>query len=419
MRELVGFGIDALLIGGAVIFLGLSGWFCLEAIAALLRDRSQLNPKPRSRSAVAVLVPAHNEEICLSETLAKLQAELNSLEGTARLVVVADNCTDSTATIARDKGAIVLERHDLTQVGKGYAIDYGLQYLAADAPEMVVLVDADCLVEPGAIANLIDCVSTSGRPAQATYLMAKPPAPSAKDAVSAFAFTVKNLVRPLGLSRLGLPCLLTGTGMAFPWSVLRSVELANGHLVEDMKLSLDLTISGYAPMYCPQARVIGQLPQQDRAARSQRTRWEHGHLQSILTYVPDLIKVAIQKRRPEVLALALELSVPPMALFVTMWLALWLTSLGWGAIASQAFAGIVGAWSAAILATAAGLCLIVGVLSAWVRFGQTDLSLNQLLSIPFYILWKIPMYFRFLWRPQQAWVRTERDAAPNQIESLE
>ncbi len=403
VREIVVFTINALFAVGAFIFLGLSGWFCLEAIAALFPIRSRLNLTSRLQS-VAVLVPAHNEEVCLPETLATLQAELKLLEHPARLVVVADNCTDSTAMIAQNQGAIVVERHDLTQVGKGYAIDYGLRYLEADAPDIVVLVDADCLVKAGAIANLIDCVSTSGRPAQSTYLMTKPSEPSAKDAVSVFAFTVKNLVRPLGLLRFGLPCLLTGTGMAFPWAVLRSVDLASGHLVEDMKLSLDLTIGGCAPIYCPEARVTGQLPQHDRAARSQRTRWEHGHLQSILTDVPALIKTAIQKRRPEALALALELAVPPMALFVMLWLVLWTVSLGWGLIS--------GNWSAAILATAAGLCLIVAVVSAWVKFGQADLSLNQLLSIPFYILWKIPMYLQFLVRPQQAWVRTERDASP-------
>ncbi|HEU0077392.1 MAG TPA: glycosyltransferase, partial [Longimicrobiaceae bacterium] len=154
-------------------------------------------------------------------------------------------------------------------------------------------------------------VVETGMPAQAVYLLERPSRPGPKDLVSALAFMVKNLVRPSGLGRLGLPCLLTGTGMAFPWETIRAAKLASGNIVEDMQLGLDLALAGHAPLFCEQARVTGKLPEQSKAAVSQRTRWEHGHLQTLITQVPRLLTGAMRKRRFGALALALELAVPP------------------------------------------------------------------------------------------------------------
>jgi len=83
------------------------------------------------------------------------------------------------------------------------------------------------------------------------YDMEQPPNPTPKDSISALAFLVKNLVRPSGLKQLGFPSLLTGIGMAFPWSIIRSVSLASDNIVEDMQMSLDLAIAGHPTVFCP------------------------------------------------------------------------------------------------------------------------------------------------------------------------
>jgi glycosyltransferase involved in cell wall biosynthesis len=219
LNQLMSSCVNSVALVSALSFLILSGVLLVECFAALLPTSKRATGTPQS-SRVAVLVPAHNEELGLNATLTTVLPQLNSHD---RLVVIADNCTDATPEIARKAGAIVLERQDLTQIGKGYALDYGVRYLAADPPDVVIVIDADCHAQPDAIARLKHMALTTGRPAQATYLMEKPAVPSSKDAVSAFAFTVKNLVRPLGLSQLNLPCLLTGTGMAFPWAAIRSM----------------------------------------------------------------------------------------------------------------------------------------------------------------------------------------------------
>lgn len=393
--------LDKILLLCALGLLIPSGVLFIECVTALFWQpadvtEAEVNKHPK----LTVLVPAHNEASCIRTTLETVTPQLQPQD---QLVVVADNCNDDTAAIARAAGATVIERQDSERRGKGYALDYGLQFIEANPPDVVVLVDADCRVEPDVIRRITRRAIATGRPVQAVYLMEKPENPGPKDAVSAFAFKVKNLVRPLGLTQLGFPCPLTGSGMAFPWSVIRSVELASGHIVEDMKLGLDLAIAGYPTNLCATAHVIGCLPQQQQASESQRTRWEHGHLQTLLTYAPLLLIAAVQQKRFDLFVMALDLAVPPLSLLVALWV---------GAMGATLLAiSILGTFGIpALLLATAGMLLISAILAAWVRFGQTDLSTLTLLTIPLYIVWKIPLYFRFLIKPQRKWIRTSRES---------
>ncbi|TAG67358.1 MAG: glycosyltransferase, partial [Oscillatoriales cyanobacterium] len=318
-----------------------------------------------------------------------------------RLLVIADNCTDATAEIARNSGASAIERHDTERKGKGYALDFGLTAIASDPPEVIIMVDADCICQPDAIDKLARVAMAEQRPVQATYLMEQPPNPTPKDSISALAFLVKNLVRPSGLKQLGFPSLLTGTGMAFPWLIIRDVPLASSNIVEDMQMSLDLAIAGHPTVFCPEARVTGCLPQQEQVAKTQRTRWEHGHLQTLLTQTPRLATASIEQQRFDLMAIALDLAVPPLSLLVAIWLATFAASI---------LAAIIGASAIpAILLGVQGLLILVSIVSAWAKFGRADISGATLLSVPFYILWKIPLYLGFILKRQTKWVRTERD----------
>ncbi|EAZ91544.1 glycosyltransferase family 2 protein [Crocosphaera chwakensis] len=345
-----------------------------------------------------ILIPAHNEEIIIKTTLNSLLPQVKSPE---QIIVVADNCSDQTAAIARQYKVTVLERQDDENRGKGYALDYGLNYLKNQSPNIIVLIDADCYITPDTIKKLVHKSSITQKPVQALYLLEKPENPSPKDLISALAFLVKNQVRSTGLSRLGLPCLLAGTGMAFPWQALEKISLASGNIVEDMQLGVDLALCGYSPIFCPDAQVTGILPQQSSAAKTQRTRWEHGHIQTILNQVPRLLKGSIVQRRFDLLALALELSVPPLSLLVMLLI---------GGIMITITAGLFGgSWLPSIILGVGGLCLISGILMGWAKFGRKEIPGFALLTIPFYLLWKIPIYFAFLVRPESQWVRTDRD----------
>lgn len=345
-----------------------------------------------------ILMPAHNEELGISDCLRDLVREVDSPK---QVLVVADNCTDQTAAIARSHGVNVIERQDLARMGKGYALDYGLRHLDSVQPDVVVVVDADCFVHPGGIHRIVQLAFRENRPVQAVYLMQTPETPSQRDLISALAFLFKNLVRPAGMAQLGLPCWLTGTGMAFPWSVIRRVSLGSGNLVEDMQMSVDLAIAGSAPLFCAAAEIGGRLPSQQASAKQQRIRWEHGHLKTLKTQVPRLLAAAIRQRRFELMALALDLAIPPLALLVLLWVGSCLLAL-----IGFAASGIL---LPLVISSLSGVFLFAAVLSGWYQFGRSLVPLSALLSVPFYVLWKVPLYFAFLFRPQAKWVRTDRD----------
>lgn len=230
--------------------------------------------------------------------------------------------------------------------------------------------------------------------------MDQPDHPSLKDRISMFSLTVKNLVRLKGLNRLGWHSLLTGSGMAFPWSVISKVSLAGSKTTDDMQLTVDLVIAGDSPIFCQEALVTGRL-MKNKHAQSQRMRWEHGHIEMILVEVPRLLKEFIKQRRIELLVLALDIFVPPLSLLVMM-----------GLIATMIcyLAVTIGAsLLPAAIASIAGCFIVVGVLLAWWQYGRNNLSLLSLIAIPFYVLSKIPIYLKFVVQPQSRWLRTERD----------
>jgi len=351
-----------------------------------------------ARLPVAVLVPAHDEAEGIGATL---ESVLPQIAKGDRVLVVADNCSDATADVARAAGAEVVERVDPDRRGKGHALDFGVRALAANPPAVVILVDADCHVEPGAISRLALACAESRSPVQALYTMRAPPDAGLRQRIAAFAWIVRNQVRPLGLSRWRLPCQLMGTGMAFPWPLLRDAPLASSHLVEDMKLGIDLAIAGTPPRFCPQARVTSTFPADAEGAASQRTRWEHGHLSMIGTAAPRLLWAGIRRGRLELVALALDLCVPP--------LAAWVLALVGVTVAGAALSACGGAGLPLAVALVA-LCLVLAAIAmARAAYAQDLVSWGDLLAVPAYVVAKLPLYARFLRRRQVDWVRTRRD----------
>ncbi|MCE9606892.1 MAG: glycosyltransferase family 2 protein [Planctomycetia bacterium] len=353
------------------------------------------------RPSVDVLIPAHNEEDVLEATLRSVAAQI--LPGD-RILVVADNCSDSTAAIARRAGAEVAERHDTVRRGKGYALDHGLRVSKQNAREVVVIVDADCTLGPGALDLLARTADERRGPVQAHYRMTCLARPTPRDIVSRFAVMMKNLVRQQGVTSLGGSCILTGSGMAFPRAVLEHVELSSGNLVEDMQLSFDLLLAGYVPTFCVEAEVVAPLPNQHGASIAQRTRWEHGHLQTLLHRAPRLFWAGLRQRRAVLLGAAMDLAVPPLSLLVVAWCGALGASLLGIACGTNAVAALV--------ALGSGCLLLASVLIAHFRFnGETTLA-ALLTAVPYYVCGKLPIYFSFLLRRQTVWVRTDRATGP-------
>ncbi|MES3012836.1 MAG: glycosyltransferase family 2 protein, partial [Pseudomonadota bacterium] len=310
-------------------------------------------------------------------------------------------CSDATAAVARAAGAEVVERSNPVLRGKGYALDHGVRWLERDPPAVVVIVDADCIVAPHGLEKLAQRCLATGRPIQALYLMHALAGAGLGLRIAEFAWLVKNKLRPLGGAALGWPCQLMGTGMAFPWEVLRAAPLATGHLVEDMQLGLDLAAAGRPPLFCPQARVSSVFPGDVEGARAQRTRWEHGHLSVIVAVGPRMLWRALTRRSWALLGMALDLMVPPLAALVLTLAVLCLTGAAWWLVAGDVRPVGVAVGALALLGA--------GVLLVWQRDGRHIVALKELLGLPLYVAAKIPLYVQLFTKRQIDWVRTKRD----------
>lgn len=373
-----------------------------ECLLAVLPVRRQRASGGGARPRLAVIVPAHDEEGAVHKTVRSVSQQLQAGD---RLIVVADNCTDRTAEQARRAGATVWERRDDAHRGKGYAIRFALERLREDPPEVVVNIDADSIPAPGCIDRVARLAARYGRPVQAAYLMSSQPGAergaTSLSAVSAFAVLTKNYVRPRGLQRLGLPCLLAGSGMAFPWQVLEKVPHPSDHIVEDIRFTTDLAMAGRSPLPCVETAVYSSLPSQAAAFLSQRTRWEHGHLSTIGSEAPRLALSLLRSPRLQTLAILLELAVPPLGFLV-------LVSVAASAVFAAA-SWAAGIWLPAMILLGAALWAVLGLAAAWLRFGRQTLPAAELLAIPRYLAAKLPLYGRFFTSRQRDWVRTERE----------
>lgn len=393
--------VNGLLLAGTALLV-LPALLLLVQIVLALRQPPPLPAQPRP-ARIAVLIPAHNEGHGVRATIMQTLSQLGPDD---RVLVVADNCNDDTAAQARLVGAEVVERHDAERRGKGYALDFGVRHLEmlaqheGHSPDVVLVLDADCVLSPGLIPRVAGLAQAHGRPVQASYLM-HAPTPGLKARVAEFAMRVKNLARSRGMFRLGLPCQLLGTGMAFPWAVALRAPLASGHLAEDMQLGVRLARDGTPPLFCEDVLVTSVFAASQEGERSQRTRWEHGHLSLLVGEGPKLLWEALRRGRLAQAMLVMDMLVPPLALLagllvvVTLAQAIWALLTGW-------VAGLV----LALLGVAA---LLVAIVAARHRFAAELIGLGELLKAPVYVLAKLPIYLSFVVRRQTEWVRTKRD----------
>jgi cellulose synthase/poly-beta-1,6-N-acetylglucosamine synthase-like glycosyltransferase len=391
--------IGLLLGAAAVCILIPSAVFFTEIVCACFA-RAQLIetiPKRPGGARVAVLVPAHNEEDGIGPMLAAMMPQLAAGD---RVLVVADNCTDATAERGRAAGAEVVERFDANLRGKGYALDFGLSALAADPPAVVLILDADCQLGPGALDLLAARAFAAEAPMQAGYDMRAPAEGGAATRFASFAWMLKTHARPTGMTVLGLPCQLMGTGMAIPWPSIRRINLATGNIVEDIKMGLDLAGIGAAPVFCPRARVVSDFPATGRGLAVQRQRWETGSLKTAMLTAPRMLVLGLLRRNWRLAAMAADLVVPPLVMLLA-------ASLAGLALALLAVVAGGAALPAAIFVLALAL-QTAGIGLGWLKFGRGIVGIGDFAHLPVLFLRKLAAYAG-MWRNRRAgWVRTDR-----------
>jgi 1,2-diacylglycerol 3-beta-glucosyltransferase len=374
-----------------------SGYLGLLAVLA----RRGAPPPGAPPCRVTVVVPAHDEEAGISDTVRSLLA-VDYPQESFDVLVVADNCSDGTAEVARAAGAGVLVRNDTARHGKGYALHHAFEHvLARKETEVVVVVDADTLVSPNLLSAFAARVATGAHALQAHYGV-RNASESWRTRLMALAFAVFHGVRSLARERLGLSCGLRGNGMAFTREVLREVPHRAWSVVEDLEYGIQLGLAGHRVHYVGEAEVLGDMASSEESSRSQRRRWEGGRRAMARTHALPVLREAWSQRSPLLADLALDLIVPP------------LTTLVVGAAAGLAACALAAALGPAPrVATGlygASLAAVVGyVLRGWALSGTGARGLLDLLLAPVYVSWKIALRFLPGAHRTDEWVRTRRD----------
>lgn len=369
--------------------------FLLVEVTASIGVNAPPPPPDRPRGRIGVVIPAHNEQEAVAATVAAVRAQLRDIDS---IIVVADNCDDETAARARPAGADAIERDDRLKCGKGYALQFGVDHLRGSPPETVVFIDADCRPAPGAIERIAARAAYLQRPVQALYLMNAPDAAGPKGAVSAFAWLVMNRVRMTGLQQLARVTRLTGSGMAFPWSIISSADLASGEIVEDLALTIRMIDAGATPFLDLGALVTSDLAESEKGATTQRARWEHGSLRMAARTAPKLFMKGLGGDAAS-LALAFDIAVPPLTLLAASTVTI---------MAASAVAALFGAGGAFWIALWSLVLLAAAVSISWSLYGRDVLPPRRLSALGAYLLGKLRVYGAEGRRSAKRWTRTDR-----------
>lgn len=366
------------------------------SVLALIPERRRPTHASTQRRFV-ILVPARDEESRLPLLLASITA-LEYPTDLVRTLVVADNCTDGTANIARAAGATVRERHNLEEVGKGYAIEHGLREIG-DAYDALVLVDGDCSVSP----NLLDAfnrrLDAGDEVVQAYYTM-RTAGGSSTQAVRGLALALVHLVRPLGKRRVGASAGLKGSGMCFSRRVIAEAGWHAFGLAEDIEQHNRLLRMGLRVGFAHDAVVTGASPKTLGDARDQHRRWEAGRLAAMRSDAIPLLADGLRMRSMPRFDAGIELLVPPLSIVAT--------ALAAG-FAAGLLVGSALVWGAAL----AGIASLVLYLLAglWLQGLGWRTTLWSIATIPGYACWKLAVYAQSIAAKPMRWEQTRRTDA--------
>ena len=361
------------------------------AVAAAWPDRRSLPPVGLRFD---VILPAHNEEGVIGPVLDSLRDQLGPATP-GRLLVVADHCSDATASVARAHGAEVMERND-GEAGKPPSLREGLAHLAAqpDRGDAVMLLDADCFCDPTLLSALSAHLARGAEVVQAAYRVADADSGAVRSSLRR-AFALRNVVRAGGSARLGLPSLLFGSGIALRWEAIDALSFADPRLGgtgdsrpvgDDVLMALELLRSGHHPRFCGEAGVAAPAPLDEGDLGAQRLRWEAGQAlmwRTAAETLPGLV------RRGDVRGIAalVDWMTPPLAPTV-------------GAFgATSAVVGLLVAGGVLSPRVLAAPVLAASALGVYLGVGVTVLegpgaAVDLFRSGPRYLTWKASLYLR-------------------------
>ena len=373
-----------------------SGYLLFILISAATAPKRKGSSSARtSPLSATVVIPAHNEEDVILATLQSLAAVQPPLP----VVVIADNCTDRTAQLARDAGATVIERQNKDERGKGFALAYAFDLLMNESrsggailgsgADAYIVVDADTQVQPDFAVRLL--AELPDDPAVPAAVQGRYGVMNGSDgwraALMSAAFDLVNHVRLLAIDHAGGCLGLKGNGMAFTRGCLALYPMTGRSVTEDLDYAMDLMQhGGIRVQYAPHAFVCAQMPVTGEQARSQRQRWEGGRYRVVRSRAPQLLKAVVKTGDLRFIGAMFELLQPPLAEQVA-------GSVGICSLALLCL--MLGSPFAGLALIAAGFSVVSILMYVFLGLGLAGAkkeTFKALAFAPIYIVWKLVLY---------------------------
>jgi cellulose synthase/poly-beta-1,6-N-acetylglucosamine synthase-like glycosyltransferase len=373
-----------------------AGYLLSSTIASYLFRKKE--PSRNRYLNIGVAIPAHNEEESIARTIGSILGNdypANRFE----VYVIADNCTDQTASRAREAGAQVFERFDDERRGKGFALDWFLtscrrHYVQTDA---IAIVDADVTADRNFLLEISASLSNPDIHVVQAYNGVSNPNDGWRPALIDAAFNIFNHLRMAGSFRLSGTAVLKGNGMGFRTRLLERYAWPCHSIVEDMEFTLLLLQEGITVHYNPDAVVRSEMVTSGRNASSQRARWEGGRFMLVRNMARPLLRLFRETGQARYLYALAELAMPPLSLLVMFFL-----------LATCAAAFIGSPWT--MLTGAFWIVLAFYLVSGQIQRRASASTWLYLAAAPLYMLWKIPIYAGMVVnRINTDWTRTTRE----------
>ncbi|MGH8542278.1 MAG: glycosyltransferase family 2 protein [Gammaproteobacteria bacterium] len=380
---------------GAFLTIYVAYWLFLLIAHVVLPERVVRRHDPMTK--IAIVIPAHNEELLLQKLIESASSQDYPHE-LFSIIVVADNCTDNTVDVARQNGAIVLERADIENRGKGYAIKWALETINMDQYNAVFIIDSDSVMSSKVLLHLDGMIQEGKRVIQCYNGIANPD-DSWFTRLLDVSRTIGNEIYHPAKQKLGLSSYLMGNGMCFTNDILQKYGWDAFTVGEDWEHYAKLVQNGESVSFARDARVYHRESASLKQATSQRMRWSSGRFAIAWRYGFRLLHTGLRERNIVKLDAALPLVFPNPSLGMNI------TLVGLAAsVALPVYKSVLTAWFLILCVMQTGT-FVLGIF-------HTRNKLSKFMSLfiaPIFLLWKMGIdALSALGMGRKKWVRTER-----------
>jgi hypothetical protein len=284
----------------------ISNYYFILSLFGMFKSRKK-RELSQPKTKFAAIVAAHNEEQVITGIIDSLK-QVDYPKELLDIYIVADNCTDRTAEIARGMGSDinVYERRDTSIKGKGFALKWMFEkiYKMDKGYDAVAVFDADNLVSSNFFKAVNDRFLKGEKVVQG-YCDSKNPYDTWITGSYAISYWTANRLFQLARQNIKLSCQLNGTGFCADIKTLQEVGWEAKSLTEDLELSCKLVLHDYRVDWCYDAVVYDEKPLSMTDSLKQRKRWMQGFSDMFSKYFFKLIKKSIAEFDFKAFALAI------------------------------------------------------------------------------------------------------------------